>query len=292
MFIDIHVHACKVATTAFSGQQICSTPEQLLPIYDEHEIERGAILPIVSPECTLLPQSNEEILDICQQHPDRFVPFCNIDPRAFTNSAKAPLGDALKYYKDKGCKGVGEVTANLPFNHPMVENLFAAAQEAELPLCFHVAPTLGGCYGLYDTPGLPLLERALRMFPKLRFLGHSPGFWMEIARLEKPGDRDSYLDYPVAEEGVVPKLMRQYPNLHGDLSAGSGYNALARDRIYAAKFLDEFQDRLFFGTDICAPTLPRPLDEFLLGLRDDGLISRETFQKVAKENAERLLELS
>ena len=41
MFIDIHIHACKVATTAFNGRQVCSTPEQILPIYDERNIERG-----------------------------------------------------------------------------------------------------------------------------------------------------------------------------------------------------------------------------------------------------------
>jgi hypothetical protein len=41
---------------------------------------------------------------------------------------------------------------------------------------------------------------------------------------------------------VVPKLMRDYPNLYGDLSA-SGYYALVRDANYAAKFSTEFQDR-------------------------------------------------
>ena len=71
----------------------------------------------------------------------------------------------------------------------------------------------------------------------------------------------------------------------------SGYNALARDREYAVQFLNEFQDRLMFGTDICAPDTPTPLVDFLLQLRDEKLISEEVFRKVAKENAQRLLEL-
>ena len=36
-------------------------------------------------------------------------------------------------------------------------------------------------------------------------------------------------------------------------SARSGNNALARDLDHAGRFLTEFQDRVLFGVDICAP---------------------------------------
>jgi hypothetical protein len=85
--------------------------------------------------------------------------------------------------------------------------------------------------------------------------------------------------------------MRKYGNLYGDLSAGSGCNALTRDRAYGIKFLNEFQDRLFFGTDICTPTTPTPLVDYLLELRSNGEISETVFQKVARENAIRVLQL-
>ena len=94
------------------------TPEQVLQRYDEMGIEKGCILPIVSPEI-YMPQSNEEILGMVEEYPDRFIPFCNIDPRALTNSPCAPLGDLLRYYKDQGCRGVGEVMLNLPMLDPM-----------------------------------------------------------------------------------------------------------------------------------------------------------------------------
>lgn len=80
-------------------------------------------------------------------------------------------------------------------------------------------------------------------------------------------------------------------NLYGDLSANSGCNALKRDPEHAVKFLNEFQDRLLFGTDICAPDTPTPLVDFLLDLRRNGRISEPVFQKVARENARRLLHL-
>ena len=125
-------------------------------------------------------------------------------------------------------------------------------------------------------------------FPKLTIVGHGPPFWAEIARLATPTERAGYPSGPVREEGVVPVLFRRYPNLWADLSAGSGYNALARDPAYAARFLTEFQDRLMFGTDICFATQKLPLASFLIGLRDAGNLPDTAFRKIARENAIRL----
>ena len=289
MFIDIHVHAFRKPAPRADGRRF-ATPEQLLARYDALDIERGVVLPLVSPEF-YLPQANEDVFEMADRFGDRFIPFCNIDPRAGNNSPNARMDKFLSAYKEMGAKGFGEITANLPFLDPMVQNLFGHLQDADLPLIFHVGPQAGGVYGLIDDPGLPQLQQSLAKFPNLKFFGHSPGFWTEIARLEKPEDRGSYPDYPVREEGVLPRMMRDYPNLYGDLSAGSGHNALARDPEYAAGFLDEFQDRLFFGTDICSPDGKAPLVDFLLNLRQEKKISETAFNKVARENAIRVLGL-
>jgi len=292
MFIDIHVHVRRIPGPLRHGKPAYATPEQLIERYDAIGVERAVLLPGVSPECAYAPQSNEDILEICQTHPGRFIPFCNVDPRAMANAPDAPLGDLLRFYRDRGYKGIGEVTANLPFLHPMMLNLFRHVEEVGFPLTFHVACRLGGIYGVYDDPGLPQFEQCLQRFPNLRFLAHSQSFWAEMAPLETPADRGGYPKYPVNEEGVVPKLFRRYPNLYGDLSAGSGCNALSRDPGYAVTFLNEFQDRLLFGTDICAPDTETPLVSFLTDLRKSGKISEAVFNKVARENAVDLLELT
>ncbi len=291
MFIDIHVHTCTVPGAPRGGKPAYTTPEQLIERYDSIGVETAAVLPEVSPECCYMQQSNEEILSICDRFPGRFVPFCNIDPRAMTNSPQAPLDEMLSFYKERGCKGVGELTANLPLDHPLVENLLRCCESVGLSITFHMATTIGGCYGVYDEPGLPLLEKALAKFPKLIFLGHSQPFWAEIAAIDDERLRDGYPTGPVLVEGAVPRLMRQYPNLHGDLSAGSGHNALNRDHDYAARFMEEFQDRLYFGTDICAPDTGTPLVGFLTMMRDEGRIGESVFRKIARENATRLLAL-
>ena len=137
--------------------------------------------------------------------------------------------------------------------------------------------------------GATVLEAALGKFPELTFLGHSQPFWAEIAPLEDVKDRNGYPSGPVTGPGRVVQLMRKYPNLHGDLSANSGYNAVSRDEQFGCAFLEEFQDRLYFGTDITAPDTPAPLAEYLPRLRQEGKISPECFVKIARTNAARLL---
>jgi len=293
MFIDIHIHAMRypMTTCRWMGSPEFATPEQLIARFDATGVEKAVLLPLVSPEARLAIQSTEEILSISRQWPDRFVPFCNVDPRMVTNAPDAPLNELLELYKAAGCKGIGEVTCNLPFNDPMVENLFKHAEAAQLPLTFHISPELGRNYGLYDEPGLPLLEGALRKFPNLVFLGHSQAFWCEIGPLENRKDRWGYPKGPVRRPGRVVELMRRYANLLGDLSANSGFTAVSRDETFGLAFFEEFQDRLYFGTDITAPNTPSPLRDYMLGLREDGRLSEAIFRKIARDNAVRLLKI-
>ena len=57
---------------------------------------------------------------------------------------------------------------------------------------------------------------------------------------------------------AIDTLMNKYPNLYGDLSAGSGANAISRDKKFGRAFLIRCADRLMFGTDFLAPGQPVP----------------------------------
>ena len=86
--------------------------------------------------------------------------------------------------------------------------------------------------------------------------------------------------------------MRKYPNLYGDLSAGSGCNALKRDEEYGIKFMNEFQDRLMFGIDnYSTPDDPPPLMVYLKELLAGSKITQELFDKITHGNAIRILNL-
>ena len=186
----------------------------------------------------------------------------------------------------------GEVCANLHFLDPIMQNYFKGCEAAGLPLTFHLAADENWLYGIIDEKGMPELEICLQRFPKLRFFGHSQSFWCEIGKYRTWDERAGYPRGPV-EEGRIPQLMRKYPNLFCDLSAGSGNNSLARDLDYAGKFLSEFPDRIMFGIDICAPEgYVSPLAETLKTLLRTGRISAATYRKVARENQLRELGIS
>ena len=297
MFIDIHAHAYR---RPVPFPVLFPTAEQVLQRYDEAGIEKGVLLPVVSPE-VYLPQANEDILEMAEQYPDRFIPFCNIDPRALTNSVDAPLDRLLRHYRDQGCRGIGEVMLNVPLMAPMVQNLLKHAQDVGLPVTFDGSDQIGGDFGLYDDPGLPQLEHTLQRFPRLIILAHGLVFWTEIGRLETPAQRKTVFrpdggqvglvpqSAPITEEGVAPKLLRRYPNLYGELSDAS--RALGRDPEYGPRFVTEFQDRLLFGTDFCSVGMPFRTLDLLCNWRDTGRISETVFRKVARENAAQLLHL-
>ncbi|MDD2707500.1 MAG: amidohydrolase family protein [Verrucomicrobiae bacterium] len=294
IFIDMHGH-----TRWFSGPErlrggTYATPEQLMDMLKPHGVKRLVLLPGVNPECSYIPQGMGEMEAIAAKYPDFFIPFMNIDPRMVGNSADADLGHIMRYWKARGFKGIGEVCASLRFDEPRMENLFRHAEANELPLVFHLAPKPIGYYGIVDDLGLPGLEGALKKFPKLIFLGHSQPFWAEISGDLTEEIRNTYPKGKVAPGGAVVRLMRQYPNLYGDLSpaAGSGYNAVARDPDFGYKFLEEFQDRLFFASDICDPRNKLTLISFLNEAVEKSLISRQAYEKICYRNAERLLGIS
>ncbi len=297
--IDIHSHVYKHPlpfVTPFYD------PETLIRTYDKLGITKAVLLPVVNPEI-YFPQSVDEILEVCEEYPDRFIPYCNIDPRSMTNSERAPFAKVLEYYKNKGCKGIGEVMPNMPLMHPFVQNLFQAANDVEMPLVFDGSDQLSGDFGLYDDPGLPQLEHTLQRFPKLKIFGHGPVFWSELGKLKTPGSRSFIFNFRgddqvgvfpdgKFEEGVVPTLLRRYENLQCDLSDGTPIANLSRDMEYCVKFLNEFQDRLYFGTDACNVNSDlKPFVDFFKKLRDDKSISEEVYQKIMHKNAEKLFNL-
>lgn len=293
--IDIHVHSRLEKGIRRPGSDITyATPGELQAIYDQIGVEKGVLLPSgVSPEGKHYQVISEEVYQIATANPDSFYWFCNVDPRIGNNSPDTDLSYYINYYKELGAKGVGEVTANLFFDDPLVLNLFYHCEKCDMPLTFHIG-NQGNDYGLIDEIYLPRLEKVLGMFPQLRFLAHSQKFWAEISSDVTSENRNSYPRGKVMPGGRVVALMRDYPNLCGDLSAGSGSNAIMRDPEFGFAFIEEFQDQLYFGTDIAGPndiTSPMlKLSAWLDQAAEAGLISRMAYEKVCRLNAIMMLD--
>ena len=290
MLIDIHTHcAFKSGITRANGTRYPDPAEHIAAL-DNAGIDMAVVLSTVSPECRYVIVTPEESLSIAARHPDRLAPFANLDPRYLTNTPDADFSDYLSYYKELGCKGIGEYIPNLPMDHDLNMNVFSHVQNAGLPLTFHLAPEEGGYYGCVDELGLPRLEHVLRSFPNFILLAHSQVFWAEIGADVTEENRGGYPEGAV-EPGRVVELMRTYPNLHGDLSAGSGYNAISRDPKFGFAFLEEFQDRLYFGTDIANVPQELPIVGYFKKMREEHLVSDEAMDRICYKNADKLLGL-
>lgn len=291
--IDIHAHIVfqREYPGMGDGRFYPPTIEEIRKMYDAVGVEKGVQLPLVSPEHHHDLLTNRDARLLVEKHPDTVGWwFCNVDPRWLKNTADADLSIVMEYYKSLGAKGIGELTANLYIDDPMMQNLFYHAENCGLPVLFHIGKAGGDDYGIVDDFGLPRLEETLKRFPNLIFIGHSKKWWSAIS-----GDCTEEIwgtnpKGPVAPGGRVVELLRKYPNMYADLSAASGENAIMRDPEFGYKFLEEFQDKLLFGLDYCKVTDYRHLSKFLDDAVETGKISQTAYNKICRENALKLLE--
>ena len=82
----------------------------------------------------------------------------------------------INHYKRLGAKGVGEITANMPVDDPLLENLFYHCEACDMPVTIHLAPMnmKYGTYGIMDDLGLPRLEKILEKYPNaIALCGHA-----------------------------------------------------------------------------------------------------------------------
>jgi len=297
MIIDMHGHMGDLRSP--SGlERTPITLENLIVFMGEQGIDKAALLPWPPcPEAITFPGLFSALPDIVSQirsaatRPDRLIPFGNADPRWGGNSAGTDFSWLLERYVEMGCAGMGEVSANIYFDDPRTVNLFRQCGKYELPITIESTGPGEGQYGFIDLPGSPHLEHLLQLVPDTIIIGHGPGFWADIAAGLTPEAKSTYPPGPISKEGSVPRLLRRYPNLYADLSARSGLNALTRDPAFGIHFINEFQDKLLFGTDICfadregrPPQLP-----FLRQLLAERKIDQTVFDKLTDQNPLRVM---
>ena len=116
-------------------------------------------------------------------------------------------------------------------------------------------------------------------------MGHGPSWWAEISADVTEEQKAGYPTGPVVPGGSIDRLLTHYPNLHADLSAGSGMNAFKRDPAYAREFILKHRAKLMFGTDrFVREEYPEMID-ILRGMS----LPPEVDHAVFRGNAEKLL---
>ena len=283
--IDLHLHLTPFQIPKL-GKMNLAGAKNMIPHLDELGIEKGVLMS--SAEQGLPFGTNKANRKICDRFPDRYAWMCNVNPKS-----KEPVYDRLARFKAEGAIGIGELTYNRKLTDPFLQEVFAAAEKLDMPITMHMSPEEGYSYGVVDDPGLPMLEDVLRTYPKLKILGHSQTFWIEMsadAPTDKEG-RNSWGSGPIVPGGRVPALFAKYPNLYGDLSANSAGQAIMRDEAFGLAFLETYADRLFFATDMVNTDMVFPLGNWLDAQLAAGKLSQRAYDLICFGNAQRIFGL-
>ena len=180
--IDVHAHC--VAWPEYEPCYMGTNKKKLDPpalfaeYYDKLNIERGVLLPGVSPEGALAPLPSNINKYLSDKYPDRLYWFCNVDPRQLSNTKDSNLGYLIEHYKSLGARGVGEVTCNIYTDDPMLDNLYYYCAELDMPVTIHIAPSLGGYYGIVDSSNNILIKN-IRNYPPEHLI-QDYQFWPEL----------------------------------------------------------------------------------------------------------------
>lgn len=174
-------------------------------------------------------ENTEEIFRIAEKYPNRFLPFCTVNPLD---------SDALEYLQScfkRGGKGLKLYNGHsyyyaifgIPLDSPRMEPIYAFAERNKIPVLYHINITNYG----------KELERVLDAHPDM--VVSVPHFMVSSIELDK-----------------VTLLLDKYPNLYTDVSFGSpefmaaGFRRISKDPGKYSNFINEYKDRILFGTDM------------------------------------------
>lgn len=178
---------------------------------------------------------NEPCYQLAQKYPAEF---------AFGSNEVPDLPDAVteieKYLKLGGCV-IGELKFGVDCDSKEMQRIYQLAQVYEVPVLMHWQ------FQMFNY-NFERFHKMLEKYPRVNFIGHAQTWWANIDK----NHSDQSILYPktkVTPGGITDRLLSNYPNMFGDLSAGSGLLSMTRDEDQARNFLTRHQDKLLYGSD-------------------------------------------
>lgn len=183
---------------------------------------------------------NEDCLAVARRHPGEFL---------FGANEVSDLDDApqvIEKYLKLGAVIIGEQKFGVECDSAAMQRLYELAAAYRVPILLHWQT------GSYNH-GFDRFHRMLEKYPAVAFIGHAQTWWANIDAAYVNDAKNLYPRGKVKPGGLTDRYLRDYPNLYGDLSAGSGLNAFARDPEHGRAFLARHQDKLLYGSDCNDP---------------------------------------
>ncbi|PYR92514.1 MAG: amidohydrolase [Acidobacteria bacterium] len=163
---------------------------------------------------------------------------------AFGANEVPDLADAttiIEGYLRRGAVIIGEQKFGVECDSPEMERIYHLAEVHHVPVLMHWQ------FQMYNY-GFERFYKMLDKYRRVNFIGHAQTWWANIDQ----NNHDQSVMYPkgpVTVGGVTDRYLSDYANMYGDLSAGSGLNALTRDEGFTRDFLVRHQNKLLFGSD-------------------------------------------
>lgn len=223
--IDIHQH------TNYTGR----SDDELIRHQREMGVAKTVLLPAgskygLAADCG----GNDTVVAVSRRLPKEYAFFANELPDI------PEARPVIEKYLKAGAIGIGEQKFPVDADSAHIERIAKIAGEHGVPVLMHFE------FQKYNL-NIDRFHRVLERFPKVNFIGHAQTWWCNV---DKACDQKTmYPAGPVTPGGISDRLLSDYPNMFGDLSAGSGLNSMMRDEAHARDFLKRHQDKLLFGSD-------------------------------------------
>ena len=235
--IDIHQHA------GYAGR----SDDGLIA----HQRALGATMTILLPagRSVISPSTHEGVANGLQAQclgNEACFRLANAHPKAFVFGANEvpdvkDATDEIERYLRRGARLIAEQKFGIECDSPEMQKIYQLARSHRVPVLMHWQ------FKMYNY-GFERFHTMLERYPTVNFIGHAQTWWANIDR----NHHDQTVLYPkgpVTAGGLTDRYLSDYPNMYGDLSAGSGLNALTRDEDFTRDFLARHQNKLLFGSD-------------------------------------------
>jgi len=173
--------------------------------------------------------------------------FAKAHPREYRFAANevpdvAGATPEIEKYLKLGAVMIAEQKFGVECDSPAMQKIYQLAQAYHVPVLMHWQVKM------YNY-GFERFHQMLEKYPRVNFLGHAQTWWANVDKNYKDDPQNLYPKGPITPGGLTDRYLSDYPNMYGDLSAGSGLNALTRDESFTPAFLQRHQDKLIFGSD-------------------------------------------
>jgi predicted TIM-barrel fold metal-dependent hydrolase len=189
-----------------------------------------------------------------------------------------------RYLKQRAVM-IGEQKFGVECDSPEMQRIYDVARAHGVPVLMHWQ------FKRFNY-GFERFDKVLEKYPTVNFIGHAQTWWGNVDR-NHADQSVMYPKGPVTPGGLTDRYLSDYANMYGDLSAGSGQNALTRDEAFARDFLTRHQDKLLYGSD-CNDREgggPKCIGAQTIAILRRLAPGRAVERKLLYENAKKLLRL-